>query len=693
MMDHIPQKIGRYNVISELGRGGMATVYKAHDPLVKREVAIKLLPREFLHNTSFRTRFEQEAQAIAALEYPAVVPLYDYGEETGQLYLVMRYMAGGSLADRIERVGIQSIAEISRIFNQIAPSLDAVHQSGLVHRDLKPANILFDGVNNSYISDFGLVKLSQSTSGITASGLVGTPAYMAPEMAAPGGITGLADIYALGVTLYEAVTGMRPYDSDTPISVLMAHVNNPVPDARQVRPDVPDSIQHIIERAMAKKPADRYGSAQEMASDLADVTQMGKTQKLHVLKKDATPQLTEEDRPPAPAGQATGFKVAAIGAGAIVAILGIVIVAVLVVVFSGSLLAALAPKPNPTITPFVTQLPTATFAPTTTTEPGTPTSTPAPTATSAPAPLVKTINVETIRELVPARRFEGHLGQVNGVAFSPDGTRVASGSQDGNIIIWDVAQGVSLMTLRGHGNWVHGVEWSPDGSKLASASSDRKVIIWDTATGGILQTLSTPSYGEEAVDWSPDGSLLATGPYFSDLILWSTATGVDIGYYKGHADWVTGVSFSPDGTKIATSSRDNSVRVWDTQTGEVLMQLDDHTDDVWSVAWSPDGSKLASGGEDRYVMVWDAATGQLLFRVRDQDDAINSVSWSPDSKVLASGSNDKSIVLWNLDTGDVIRTLRDKTSRVLSVDFSPDGSMLAAGSSDNVVTIWGFVLP
>jgi serine/threonine protein kinase len=177
-------KIGRYEIREEIGRGGMATVYRAYDPRFERDVAIKVLPAGFLHDPIFRSRFEREAKTIASLEYPAIVPVHDFGTENGQPYLVMRLMLGGSLADRLVQ-GPLTLSTAAEILNRLAPTLDAAHAAGIVHRDLKPGNILFDRLGNPYLSDFGIVKLSESSAtALTQSGgALGTPAYMSPEQA------------------------------------------------------------------------------------------------------------------------------------------------------------------------------------------------------------------------------------------------------------------------------------------------------------------------------------------------------------------------------------------------------------------------------------------------------------------------------------------------------------------------------
>jgi serine/threonine-protein kinase len=267
-----PEKIGIYEVKSELGRGGMATVYRAYDPRFEREVAVKVLPQELLHSDpQFRLRFEREAKIIAQLEHSAIVPVYDVGESDGQPYFVMRYMNGGSLSERI-KAGIFTIDEAIQILGAIAPGLDEAHSKGIVHRDIKPSNILFDKRGNPYISDFGIAKLSQAQAGnVTGSAIIGTPAYMAPEQAQGIEVDGRADIYALGIILFEMLTGKQPYEADTPMAVAIKHITDPVPQIRQSNPKLPEGMETIIQKAMAKNKNDRFSSAVEMTNALREV--------------------------------------------------------------------------------------------------------------------------------------------------------------------------------------------------------------------------------------------------------------------------------------------------------------------------------------------------------------------------------------------------------------------------------------
>jgi serine/threonine-protein kinase len=265
-----PQSIGRYRIQSELGRGGMATVYHAIDPRSNREVAIKVLPREMLHDPTFRARFEREIKTLVGLEHPSIVTIYDVGDEDGQPYFVMRYMQGGSLADRI-KTGRISLQETAVIIEKIAKGLAYAHKKGLIHRDLKPDNILFDNENNPFISDFGIAKLSGGTGNLTDRNTLGSPAYMSPEQAQGQKLDPRSDVYSLGVTIYQMLSGRRPYNADTSIGVAVKHVTEPVPEILKSLPTLPLEMDKVIKTAMAKNRDERYASAIDLAKALNQV--------------------------------------------------------------------------------------------------------------------------------------------------------------------------------------------------------------------------------------------------------------------------------------------------------------------------------------------------------------------------------------------------------------------------------------
>ena len=262
-----PEKIGRYQIKDELGRGGMAVVYQAIDPSFDRQVAIKVLPREMLHDPQFRSRFEREFKIVAALEHPSIVPVYDVGEENGQPYYVMRYMTGGSLANLIDK-GKVSLQDTARIIEKVALALAYAHKKGIIHRDLKPDNILFDGNGDPFISDFGVAKLTEKSAGLTGNGIVGTPAYMSPEQAKGSESDSQSDIYSLGVIVYQMLSGQQPYRSDTPMGVVIKHITDPIPDILKANPDLPAEVDFVIKNALAKDKTRRYLTTLELAKAL-----------------------------------------------------------------------------------------------------------------------------------------------------------------------------------------------------------------------------------------------------------------------------------------------------------------------------------------------------------------------------------------------------------------------------------------
>lgn len=258
------EKFSRYELREELGQGGMATVYRAYDPMFEREVALKILKRESLNDLQTRERFERETKIIARLEHAAIVPVYDVGRDRDQLFFVMRYMVGGSLIERIQK-GTLSLAEIAHILQRLAAALDYAHRKGIIHRDLKPGNILFDESDNAYISDFGIAKFVQAAPKLTSSGIIGTPTHMSPEQALGESVDARSDIYSLGVILFEMLSGKTPFEATTPLGMAYKHATEPAPHIRELNPNLPPGVEPIIEKVLAKKPDQRYSSATELA--------------------------------------------------------------------------------------------------------------------------------------------------------------------------------------------------------------------------------------------------------------------------------------------------------------------------------------------------------------------------------------------------------------------------------------------
>lgn len=267
--DLIGKTIGGYEILEVIGRGGMATVYRAQQISMNRVVAVKVLPEKFMNDDTYLQRFTQEVAIVAKLEHRNIVPVYDYGEQNGQPYIAMRYMSGGSVDDRLND-GPLELEYILDIFEQVAPALDYAHTKNVLHRDLKPSNILLDDDGGAYITDFGIARVlgEQQSKGITTQGVVGTPSYMSPEQAQGHPLDGRSDVYAMGIMLFELATGKRPFESDTPYGIAVLQVTTPPPSPRTYNPQLSFAVEEVIFRALRKKPEDRYANAVALAEGL-----------------------------------------------------------------------------------------------------------------------------------------------------------------------------------------------------------------------------------------------------------------------------------------------------------------------------------------------------------------------------------------------------------------------------------------
>jgi serine/threonine-protein kinase len=262
---------GRYKVLKTLGKGSMSTVYHAVDPLLGREVAVKVIHPQLCRQPGFIKRFEREAMALARLEHPNIISIYDMGQEGEVFYMVIRLLGGGTLKDRLVNLKqankLMPLADVDQIMVPMCDAVDYFHRSGFIHRDLKPSNLMFDDQENLYIADFGIVKSSGWESFTSVGGILGTPFYMSPEQFS-GNIDHRTDIYSLGVILYEMCTGMLPFKGTIITDVIKAHLNQQPPPPDQINPSLPNTVVRVILKAMAKSPNDRFQTAAEMAHAL-----------------------------------------------------------------------------------------------------------------------------------------------------------------------------------------------------------------------------------------------------------------------------------------------------------------------------------------------------------------------------------------------------------------------------------------
>jgi serine/threonine protein kinase len=256
----------------------MAAVYMAYDSHIKRRVAIKVLPAQFMQIPLFQQRFHQEAELVARFHHPSIVGIYDFGEHDGQPFIVMQYLPKGTLANRLQ-YGSLSLQKVSPIIERVAAALDEAHGQGVIHHDVKPANIIFNGNDQALLSDFGIAVLAEALATLSHNTHIGyTPKYVSPERVRAfqqqdfSVVDWRSDIYSLGVIVFEALAGQPPFHGATATAMALAHVHEPIPRISAINPALPEAYQEIIDRALAKRPADRYQSAGELAQDVKEMS-------------------------------------------------------------------------------------------------------------------------------------------------------------------------------------------------------------------------------------------------------------------------------------------------------------------------------------------------------------------------------------------------------------------------------------
>ena len=621
--DLLGQTLGQYQIRALLGKGGMSTVYLAYQPAMDRLVAVKVLPREFLHDDTFLMRFQQEARTIARLEHLHILPVYDVGQDRGIPYLVTRYLPGGTLADLLNN-DLPQLPVVTRIVGQVADALDYAHERGIIHRDLKPSNILLDDSGNAYLSDFGIARVTQAQADLTGSRVLGTPPYIAPEMIQKDQpVTASVDIYALGVITYEMLTGEPPYFDQDPMRVLMAHVLEPVPSVRDIDPNIPPAVDAVVQRCLAKKPADRYPTAGTFARELARAAQIPQPIPSSPLPPPAAPPQAVV--PPAGYGQmpsplpapayapyppAEAERPRRRGRGCLIA-LGVI--AGLIAVGAGIAL-------------YITGGELDTLLP--------PTRTPQPTVTLTPA--VGPAGILTPSFVPPA---------------SESGRLAFASTRDGDYEIYLVNRdGSDLLQLTfNEGVYDYAPAWSPDGSQIvyvSTADGDAEIMIMNADGSGIRAVTDNNSKDVDP-DWSPDGEWIAfssnrDGDFelyvmrpdgsglrqltFNDLNdrrpRWSL-DGSQIGYYA----------------QVGDNTASSELFLINAAGGVPVRLTENAAADLWP-SWSPDGTRLV------YTSAMDAPEGNRALWVMDlasrtatrltdglwRDD---DPAWSPGGRYIA----------------------------------------------------------
>jgi hypothetical protein len=654
-----------YEVGAELGRGGMGVVYRARQTKLGRVVALKMILAGAHASEDDLARFRTEAEAIARLQHPHIVQIHEVGEHDGLPYFSLEFCPGGSLAQKLAGTPLPP-QEAAALVETLARAMQAAHDKGVVHRDLKPTNVLLAEDGTPKVSDFGLAK-KLDEAGQTATGAVlGSPSYMAPEQAEGKSkqLGPACDVYALGAILYECLTGRPPFRAATVAQTLRQVIEDePVPP-RQLNAPVPRDLETVCLQGLHKEPGQRYASAGALADDLR-----------RFLRGE--PILAR------PAGRLERLAKWARRRPAVAALLAVSGLALAAVLGGGTAFTL-------RLQDQVAQTETARDeAADKATKLGLKTeelrkrgdelqakSDALDRALRASQRLVAGSRIQLadgawrdghvapardrLDEVPPEERFwdwrylrrqvegslftlYGHTAPVTGVAFSSDGARLASGSWDQTVKVWDARTGQELRTLRGHTDRVHCVAFSPDGARLASGSGDHTAKVWDARSGQELLALRGHTRGVGSVAFSPDGRRLASGSQDRTVKVWDAHSGQELLTLQGHTREVWSMAFSPDGTRLASASgvppgvvtdRPGEVKVWDARTGQELRTLRGHTNGVSSVAFSPDGARLVSTDKWGEQLAWDARTGERLPEV-PRLPARPDPARSPDGRTFA----------------------------------------------------------
>jgi WD40 repeat protein/tRNA A-37 threonylcarbamoyl transferase component Bud32 len=718
-----PQYLGNYKLLRIIGRGGFATVYLGKHIHMKSHAAVKVLHSRLGSEEEAR-RFRREAETIARLSHPNIIRVLDFDVREDIAFLVMEYAPFGSLRQQYPGVMVPLPAVVSYV-QQVAGALQYAHDQKVIHRDVKPENMLVARNHGILLSDFGLALLAQSMSNQSTQTMqdpAGTIAYMAPEQI-QGKPRPASDQYALAVTVYEWLCGRRPFEG-TAAEVTAKHLSLLPPPLRTHVPTIPPDLECVVLQALAKAPKERFARVQEFADALEEaagveprplsmehfttvpiVRQSSRetavlTRSLNrgsrklatvptIMQGEPATSSRESRRQPLVSRRTIllGF-VALIGAGGA----GIALAAQQrgsATIQRSLQMSTGAAKPTalPTKVPTPTAGPKPTHAPAT--APSKPGTTPAtdpqpPTPTPDPVP-AGTLYVD----------YQNHANAVYTVAWSPDGTRIASGGSDHTAQVWRAADGSPLYTYTGHTGSVDYVAWSLDSTRVASASDDKTIQVWDATNGTLFFECNGHTDNVHCAVWSPDGRRIASGSGDTTVKVWDAATGTLLLTYTGHTATVWAVAWSPDGTRIASASGnpkatipDNTVKVWDVATGATLLTYTGHTNTVIYVAWSPDGRHCASGSADATVRIWDATTGNTRLTYHGHTGAVYGVAWSPDGTRIASGSVDTTVQIWDVINNVTTFTYRGHSSTIYDVAWSPDGTRIVSGSGDTTVQVW-----
>ena len=682
---HVPQIPG-YRITKVLGSGGMGVVYRAWQEHPRREVALKVLRARGVMADADRLRLEREAQAAADLSHPGIVTVYEFGETQEQAYFSMELVDGMPLHHYVAQEDLPVRAAL-RLMQRICEAVAYAHQRGVIHRDLKPANIMVDDRGEPKLLDFGLARLSaahdaETMRALTLQGQVlGTIPYMAPEQTVgqPGEVDVRSDVYALGVILYEILTGQLPHDLGNahPLEAMRRIREEPPRRPTTLSRDVGSELETIILKALEKEKDRRYQSADALG---ADIGRFLAGEPIEAKRASAIYQIR---------------KLAWRHRGKLIPALVIVLAGMAAAVYvhirtradRARALQALAETRRARSAlerqGYVLRVSLA----------------------DAKVGEQNFVQAEEVLEGCPEqmRRWEWHylmglchpeLATFGGedrkfhdVAFSPDGRSICACGTEG-LTVWDAQSIEVLRTVAAPRGTVDRLAWSPTGELVAAGGDGGGVQLWDARTWKPVRRMEQP--GEIwSIAFSADGHLLATGAHDGTLRTWDVYSGVLLHSLKASDQHIKGVAFSPlDNRVAAAGGMRRGLSVWNATTGELLFRSEWRAEHFISVAFSPDGRLLAAGKNEGYVELYDAADMNMLWRMRAHEGWVNCLAFSADGQTVVSGSGDKTVKLLRAENGEEIKTLKGHSDWVWNVAVDPDGQRIVSQSQDGFVKLW-----
>ena len=647
-------RLGEFQVVRMVGRGGMGVVLHAFDSALERDVALKVLSPELSSNSTARQRFCREARAAAAVTHDHIVAVHSVNEdeESGLPYIVMQLVSGESLEQRLRRTGKLSVQETVRLLSQAASGLAAAHATGLIHRDIKPGNMLIEPDGRLKLTDFGLARAHEDLK-LTKTGYVsGTPLYMAPEQARGDEIDARSDLFSLGVVMYEALAGRPPFEGKTPLAVLRRVADDAHEPLGKLNPNVPEWLEDVVDSLLSKEPKDRISTAAELTKVLRGHLSHSTLQ--------ACDKTEEVSCVLAPAQMHSNIAKRRYRRR--------MLTIIAVPLLTGGLLGAwIMAGAYPFLWP-------SKMIPTTSGE------------TTTPGIEPKVEN--------PLNSYNSDSGAVWSTDTCADGTTIAVGLDDGQIRLFDQDDGSLKATLTEHKGPVWCIDFHSDKQRFVSASDDATVKIWDVSKDKPIKSIDFKT-GVHSVVFAPVGAgkvtLIATGERSGDIQVLNPETEERI-FIANHGSLVLGVALTMFNNKLMLASvgSDKIVKIWnvtDKQTTSPIKRSG-HTGPVYTVAFSPTGEYLATAGWDSKICIWNTKDGTLHKTLVGHENDVWSLAFDDCEGLLASSGQDGTVRIWKLDADEPVQTIRAHKTACHVVRFSVDGKSVFSGARDGTVRKW-----